>query len=131
MALVSGIAGFPFRGFHGRLDRVDQRVDVAGRLAAGQRGLHRAAALMPEHDDEPRAKVLHRVFNAAQRVIIHEVARRAHNKQVADVLVEDDFRRRARIRAANDDGKRMLSLGSLRAARRGRFARLTVAFAKR
>ena len=52
----------------------------------------------------------HRIFNAAQGVIIYEVAGRADNEEVADVLVEDYLGGGPGISASQNDSKGMLSL---------------------
>src|SRR5437588_4423444 len=56
-----------------------------------------------------------RVFDASQGVFVNEIAGGPDHKKVPDVLVEDDFGSCAGVRAAENDGKRMLRLGGLRA----------------
>ena len=53
------------------------------------------------------------VLEAAQLVVVHDVARDPHSEYVADPLVEDDLDRRARVHAGEHRGERVL-------ARRGR-----------
>src|SRR6266404_1567535 len=66
--------------------------------------------------------MLDRVFDAAQNLVIDQVASVPDYEEIADVLIENDFGRRARIGATEDDGKRMLRLSCLRAPGGGRFA---------
>src|SRR5882672_5519286 len=56
-----------------------------------------------------------RVFDASQGVFVNEIAGGPDHKKVPDVLVEYDFGSCAGIRAAENDGKRMLRLSGLRA----------------
>ena len=60
---------------------------------------------MPEHDDEWRAEMLHRILHGADREIVGDVAGDAHGEDVAEALIEQDLRRDPRIRAAQHDGK--------------------------
>ena len=75
--------------------------------------MDRAAAFVAEHDNQAGAQVRDGVFDAAQGVLAREIAGDADDKQIADMLVEDQFRRGARVRAADDDGKGVLGLGGL------------------
>jgi hypothetical protein len=71
---------------------------------------------MPKNDDESSAQIRHRVLDAAQRIVIHEIAGGADHEEVTDVLIEDDFGRSPRISTTDDNGKRMLFLCGFRAA---------------
>ena len=65
---------------------------------------------MAEHDDGTGAHQLGREFKAAKNVGIDEIARDAGTEDVADALVENQFRRYARIDAAEDRGERRLAV---------------------
>jgi hypothetical protein len=81
-------------------------VGVCGDRVAGR--ADRAAAFVPEHDDERRMQVLDGVLDAAQRVVINHVAGLAHDEEVAQTLVEQDLGPGARVGAAEDDGHGVL-----------------------
>src|SRR6266550_8531389 len=85
---------------------------------------------MPKNNDESCSKMVDCVLDAAQRIVIHQIAGRANDEEVPDVLIENDFGRGARISAADDDGKRMLVLRGFRAARGDRFASAHFALSK-
>lgn len=68
---------------------------------------------MTQNYDQACARVPHRVFDAAQRMVVDQIASRANDEKVTQVLVEDQLRRNARIGASDDDGERMLRLGRL------------------
>ena len=63
-----------------------------------------------------------RVFDASQGVFVNQIAGGPDHKKVPDVLVEYDFGSCAGVRAAENNGKRMLRLGGLRAPGGGGFA---------
>ena len=84
---------------------------MAGGRSTGQGSLHGPATLMAQHDNEAGTEVFDRVFDAAQGVLIDQVASRADHKKVAEVLVENNFRRSAGVGTTQDDGKRVLRLG--------------------
>jgi hypothetical protein len=92
------------------LNIADQGIDVARSGPAVKRRRYSTATLMPQNDDETCAKMLDRVLDATQGIIIHQIAGRADDEEVPDVLIENDFGRRPRIGASNDNGKRMLFL---------------------
>jgi hypothetical protein len=66
--------------------------------------------------------VAYRVLDAAQRIIIYEIAGCADDEEVPDALIENNFRRCARIGATDDDRKGVLVLRSFRAASGDRLA---------
>src|SRR4029077_18826122 len=92
------------------------------RRIAGQCGAHRAAASVTEHNNQTRAEMFDPVFDAAQSVVVDQIAGVPDYENISDVLIKDDFGRRARIRASENDGERMLRLSGLRAAGGCRFA---------
>ena len=77
----------------------------------------RAALRVPEHHDEPRAEALGGELDAADLRRRDDVAGDADHEQVAEALVEDDLGGHARVRAAEDDGERLLPGGELDPAR--------------
>ena len=58
---------------------------------------------MPKNNDESCSKMVHRVLDAAERIVIYQIAGRANDEEISDVLIKDDFRRGPRISAANND----------------------------
>ena len=72
---------------------------------------------MAEHDDEPRPVPLGRELDAADLRRRDDIAGDADDEQIAEPLVEHDFRRHARVGTAKDDGERFLARGDLCAAR--------------
>ena len=90
------------------------RVSVVG--AALQRADDRAAVRVAEHDDQRRAELRRRELDAAECDGEHDVAGDPDDEQVAELLVEHDLDRHARVGAAEDDGKRLLLDVGLRTA---------------
>src|SRR5438876_10728365 len=88
-------------------------------MIALQRSLDCTAALMTQDHDQARAQVRDCVFDAAQRMVVDQIASRANDEKVTQVLVEDQLRRNARIGASDDDGERVLRLRRLRPTRCG------------
>src|SRR5437867_4285600 len=68
---------------------------------------------MTQNYDQACARVCHRVFDAAQRMVVDQIASRANDEKVTQVLVEDQLRRTAGIGACDNDRERMLCLGRL------------------
>jgi hypothetical protein len=64
-----------------------------------------------EHDHERRIEVPRAVFDRADLIDIRDIPRDAHDKQVADPLVKEQFDRRAGVCAGQNDRKRMLTIG--------------------
>ena len=107
-------------GMDRRLNVAHQRLHMTWRRLAGQSGRNRTASFVAENNDQTHAEMFDRVFDAAQSVVIDEVAGVPNHEKVPDVLVEDDFWRCAGVCATEDDGKRMLRLCGLRTlGRRG------------
>src|SRR5260370_26457175 len=77
------------------------------------RALDRAAEIMPQDDDRLGACDLGRIFEAANNIRVDDVAGHARAEHIADVLVENEFGRNARIDAADDGGERRLVTGGL------------------
>ena len=66
---------------------------MAVRLAAFQRCGHGTASLMAHHDEQRYLEVVGRVFEACDLGLSRDVARHPHFKQIAEALIEHDFRR--------------------------------------
>ena len=107
-----------FRGEQ-RLDRGAHAVDdgaqiarlILGRPAQFFQGGENGTALrVAQHHDEPRAVSGGGEFDAADLRWRDDVARDADDEQVAQALIEHQLRRDAGIRAAEDDGERLLSV---------------------
>ena len=69
---------------------------------------NRAALLMAEDHDELGAEVLHRILYAAQNRVVHDVPRHPDNKQVAEPLIEQQFRWNSGVGATEDYREGML-----------------------
>ena len=107
-------------GMDRRLNVAHQRLHMTRCRLARQSGSNRTASLVAENDYQTHAEMFDRVLDAAQSVVIDDVAGVPNHEKVSDVLIEDDFWRCAGVCAAEDDGKRMLRLGGLRTlGRRG------------
>ena len=113
-------------GAQQRLDRrthaVDDRVQIP-RLVDGRPlqlfdgGENRAALGVTEHHHEARAVAFRGELDAAHLRRRDDVACDADDEQIAEPLVEDDFRRHSRVRASEDDRERLLAAGDFRAPR--------------
>lgn len=66
-----------------------------GAESGRERRRYCASAFMPENNDEPDAEMIDSLFDGPQSIVIHRIAGRAHDKEVADVLIDDE-----RVRAA-------------------------------
>ena len=55
--------------------------------------------------------MLDRILDAAHRFVIQHIARDPDHKHIAQTLIEHQFGRSARVRAAEDNGKRVLAGG--------------------
>ena len=76
----------------------------------GKRRRDRAAAGVSKDQNERAVKVLRRVFDASELVPVQNVSRHADHEQLADVRGKDALRDHARIRTADHDRVRVLSL---------------------
>src|SRR6185295_4596147 len=65
---------------------------------------------MAEHEKQPRAETLRRVFNAAQRNRVNGIAGQANDKQISNrkPFAKNDFGRYASIRATQHDDLRLM-----------------------
>src|SRR5262245_47109919 len=77
---------------------------------------------MTENDNESSTQVRHRILNAAQGVLVHDVARSADDKKIADIRVENDFGSGARIGAGKNDSEWVLGFLGFFALGRNRFS---------
>ena len=99
-------------GTHCGLNVPDQRMDVSRSAAGFHRSTHRAAALMAQHHHKA-ATVSHRVFDAAQSVLVHQIPGGANHEQLAQIGIKEEFRTGPGVCAADDDGIRMLPARNL------------------
>jgi len=101
-----------------RTDECDKPANPLRMFGAGepgrQRSLHRAAVFMPEYDHEFGAEVLMCILDAAGDIRRDDVASDPDHEQVAETLIEDQFRRHARIAATQDDGEGVLAAAQSR-----------------
>src|SRR5882724_8333962 len=91
-------------------------------MVALQRSLDCTATLMTQDHDQARAQVCDCVLDAAQCMVVDQIASCANDEKVTQVLVEDQLGRGAGIGASENDSERVLLLGCLCPARCGRFA---------
>ena len=98
--------------------KIDQTVQVSGRLSALCRCLDRSAAVMAQDHYQRHAQMLHAVLDAAQRDVIDYLSGSSHYEDVSQTLIEDNFRRNlgVGVGASRHDGKRMRAGDELRAA---------------
>ena len=66
---------------------------------------------MSEHHDQPRTEAGGGELDAADLRRSDDVAGDADDEQIAEPLIEDDFRRHPRVRATEDDRERLLRRG--------------------
>ena len=108
--------------FDRRPHAVDDRMQIARLvdrrpLQLFDRGEYRAALRVTEHDNEAGAVAFCRKLDAADLRRRDDVAGDADDEQIAEPLVEDDFRGHARIGAAENNRERLLACSDLHAAR--------------
>src|SRR5437667_4108068 len=63
---------------------------------------------MPQHQNQRRVKMVHRIFNTAEIACRHYIAGHAYDEQVTEPLIEQQLRRNSRIAAAEDSCERVL-----------------------
>src|SRR5260370_40198197 len=91
-------------------------------MIALQRSFDCTATQMTQNDDQACAQVRLSVLDGAQRMVVDQIASRANNEKVTQVLVEDQLGRSAGIGTSENDGERVLRLGCLCPTGCGRFA---------
>lgn len=100
--------------FDGRADAVDDRSKI-GRpafrrtLELFQCGFNGAAHRVTQDHDKPRAESFGRKLDTADVRWGDDVAGHTDDEQVAQALMENDFRRHPRVGAAENDGERLLT----------------------
>lgn len=72
-------------------DVADVAVRDSALVECCARGADRAAGIMPENHHERGLQHADPVLDAAQHLVAHHVARRAHHKQVTQALIENDL----------------------------------------
>src|SRR5262245_1637456 len=98
---------------HRRLNGMDERGQVARRLASVDGCAHGAAGLVSHDHDERRVQVLDRVLEACQPKVGRDGACGANREDVPQSFVEHDLGRDARVRTGQDDRPRVLSFDQL------------------
>ena len=78
-------------------------------MLAGQRRLNCAATLMTQNHNQARAQDRYRVLNAAQGMVVDQVARGANNEKIPEPLVEDQLDRDAGVTASKNGCEWMLA----------------------
>src|SRR4030081_1618735 len=66
---------------------------MTGSEGTPERRRHRATTFVSKNNDEADAEILDRVFDTAESVVIDQIAGGADDKEVANVLIEDDLGR--------------------------------------
>ena len=95
----------------GRSDAFDQIKDVSRQIIALTSCSDRTAGCVSHDDHQGRFQMLDGIFNGAKDFLIHNVARVTDDKEVAEFLVEDDFRCHTAVGAAQHHGEGMLACG--------------------
>ena len=72
---------------------------------------------MTQDHDEPRAEALRGELDTADLRRRDDIARDADHEQIAETLIEDDLHRHTRVRAAENDGERLLARDEIVASR--------------
>ena len=83
--------------------------DIAGGFVVDG-GIHRAAVGMAQHHHQPTAQMAGSVLDAAQLVVVDDVARQPDDEQLTDARREDVLRDDPGIRTGDDDGVGRLAL---------------------
>ena len=94
---------------HRRLNRLHQRLEMSRHVSAFDRGRNRAALLVAQHHDQLCFEMLHRVLDAAQDIIVHQVPRHPDDEQISQALIEKQLGGNSRVGASENHGKRMLT----------------------
>ena len=93
----------------GLFDLIGDVLDVtAGLVVDG--GIHRAAMGVAQHHHQPAPQVSGGVLDAAQLVVVDDVARQPDDEQLADARREDALGDNTAVRAGDDDGIGRLAL---------------------
>ena len=79
----------------------------------GERCLYRAATFVTEHDEQLRVQVHACILQCAHDFGRNYVARHAHDEQLSEARVEQEFRRYARVATADNGRIGALTLGQL------------------
>ena len=87
----------------GLLDLVGDVFDVAFRLVVDG-GIHSLAVGVAQHHDQPTPQMPGGVLNAAELVVVDDIARQPDDEQFPDARREDVLRDDPRIRTGDDDG---------------------------
>ena len=93
----------------GLLDLVRDVADIAGGLGVDG-GIHRTAVGVAQHHHQPTAQMAGSVLDAAQLVVVDDVARQPDDEQLTDARREDVLRDDPGIRTGDDDGVGRLAL---------------------
>src|SRR6185295_10004429 len=91
-----------------RLDETHEHGDVTFSVAALDSRGYGAAAFVAQYDQQRNVQMLSAVFQASDLSISRDVPRDAHDKQVAEALIENNLRWHARISTTENLGVRML-----------------------
>src|SRR6516162_7318241 len=80
------------------------------------RGVDGSATLTAEHDNQAGAQNIDPVLDASQGMVVDDVTGHSYHEQVPESLVEHDFGWHTRIRATEDDRKRVLTFDEFSAS---------------
>ena len=99
---------------HRRTHAIGNRAEVlrsVGRplLKLLERRDHGPALRVAHHDDEPRAEPCRSEFDTADLRRSHDVSGHTNHEEIAESLIEHEFRGHTGIRAPEDDRKRPLT----------------------
>ena len=89
------VARFGPTFFNGRLNKIDQRPNMAFEVAPLNRGRDGATVFMAEHDHQGNVQMLCAIFETAQLSVARNVAGDADDEEISEALIEDDLRRHA------------------------------------
>ena len=115
--VVIGMGAAPQQAFDRRSDEIHDGMQIA-RLVLHrttqlfQRRFDGPAAGVSEYHHQPRAELFSRKFDAADQGRSDDVARDPDDEQISQTLIEHDLDGNARIGAAENGGKRLLTSGN-------------------
>ena len=93
--IVQKAAGLADRGFHGGLQGLDQRGNVAGKRRAFFHGLdsgvHGSAGFVAEHEDQRNSEDSHAIFETGDGILVCEIARDAAYEKIAAPCIKGVF----------------------------------------
>ncbi len=106
--MVAGIVVNAIVGLYRKLYTFDDELNVVGQISSMTSRRNRTTSAVAHYHYQSSTKMFDSIFYGAEDVLIYHITRIADDEEVAQLLVEDDFRYHATIGAAEHHGKRLL-----------------------